>query len=243
LLVTISQHTKGCCVPDLLGHSLGADFREAHVSEEFERKTEVWFQLLRISYGFCLESLATYGDYLAAAKKYVHERTRFEDCNMWLDDRWYGAYQLTKEQWKDMQVQLRRAERRSGPEYEEMARRLATIQKGTRTFFQSLLQGLSQCQDVSKAVEAMRICTQMEDRVSSVLERLTPSDEEAIHGSSRLCRQMIDNGIFAPSSRVLDALSPEDREELRASWNVFNQELHDPSTEPMSKGHSQPVAS
>ncbi len=243
LPVTISQHTKGCCVPDLLGHSLGADFREAHVSEEFERKTDVWFQLLRINYGFCLEALATYGDYQTAARKYIHERTRFEDSNMWLDDRWYGAYQLTKEQWKDMQAQLRQADRRSGPDYEETARRLATIQKGTHTFFTCLLQGLSRCQDVSKAVEAMRVCTQTEDRVSSVLDRLTPSDGQAIHEGSRVCRQMIDSDILAPSSSVLEALSPEDREELRGTWNVFTQGLGDPAAQALSKGSGQPMPS
>ncbi len=99
LCVTISQHTKGCCVPDLLGHSLGADFREAHISSEFENKTDVWFQLLRIDYGFCLPALATYEDYVASAKKYIRERTRFEDSNLWLDDRWYEEYLDVRRKW------------------------------------------------------------------------------------------------------------------------------------------------
>ena len=188
LQVTISQHTKGCCVPDLLGHSLGADFREAHVSGEFESKTDVWFQLLRINYGFCLPALSTYEDYQAAARKYIRERTRFEDSNLWLDDRWYEDYLEVRQRWSQEKGRAARIEHDGEANYDEYKLLLGKIRKSMDLAFNSIDQGLNENPptDIRMAMEATRICTTAREHTYGQPE---PSDAHGSVGDEEGFRQ------------------------------------------------------
>lgn len=182
LQVTISQHTKGCCVPDLLGHSLGADFREAYISEDFEERTKVWLQLLRINYGFCLEAISTYADYQAAARKYIRERTRFEDSNVWLDDNWYEEYLGVKQKWSQEKSRGDRGGRENDSGYDEIRMLRGRIRNALDTFFDALDQGLNECPPSAfrTAMKAQRLCTASRDRIVGSLRNLTPQDPRAM---------------------------------------------------------------
>ncbi|HLU46545.1 MAG TPA: tubulin-like doman-containing protein, partial [Planctomycetota bacterium] len=97
--VGIAQHMENVCVSGLLQRSnVGATFREAHVTADFEKETDSWFQLLQLRYGFNLEAISTYHTYIDATRGYIEARGfRFED--LWLHRQWYREYQSAREKW------------------------------------------------------------------------------------------------------------------------------------------------
>lgn len=238
LQVTISQHTNGCCVPDLLGHSLGADFREAHVSSEFESKTDVWFQLMRISYGFCLPSLATYEDYLTSARKYIRERTRFEDSNLWLDDRWYEDYLEVRQRWSLEKGWIGNAGRNGEEDYNRLKLLLGRIRKSMDLAFTSLDQGLLACppSDIRMAMEATKVCTATREHVMRHLSSLTPTDLPALKkGFAKLDEDI--RGLLLKLDKPIGMMPAEQAVRIRRGWDTCREFLcglnggHDGSTE------------
>jgi|GEM_PF-477984 len=227
LHVTISQHTKGCCVPDLLGHSLGADFREAHVSEEFESKTDVWFQLLRINYGFCLPALATYEDYLSSARKYIRERTRFEDSNLWLDDRWYEDYLEVRERWSREKGRARWTDGDGSAAYDEFKLLLGRIRKSMDTAFNSLDQGLveSPPSDVRLAMEATKVCTVTREQVMRQLSTLTAADLPALKkGFAKLDEDI--RALLLKLDKPIGMMPAEQAVRIRQGWDTCREFLN-----------------
>jgi hypothetical protein len=226
LQVTISQHTKGCCVPDLLGHSLGADFREAHVSGEFESKTDVWFQLLRINYGFCLPALATYEDYLASARKYIRERTRFEDSNLWLDDRWYEEYLEVRQRWSQEKGRMDTADRNGEADYDELKLLLGRIRRSVDVAFNSLDQGLTECppSDIRMAMEATKVCTVTREHVMRHLSTLTAADASALKkGFAKLDEDI--RGLLLKLDKPIGMMPAEQAVRIRRGWDTCREFL------------------
>jgi hypothetical protein len=84
--VVVSQHNPQSCVKALL-ETLGRDIRTASVCHEFEKYTNIWFQLMNFRYGFCLPALDNYEEYVEARKRYC-ERAGFEIEDLMLDPEW-----------------------------------------------------------------------------------------------------------------------------------------------------------
>lgn len=245
LSVTISQHTKGCCVPDLLGHSLGADFREAHISPEFENKTDVWFQLLRIDYGFCLPALATYEDYVAAAKKYIRERTRFEDSNLWLDDRWYEEYLEVRRKWGQEHSRIARMGGADGPDYDHYKLLLGKIRKSMDLAFTSLDQGLNDCppSDIRLAVEATRISTATREHLMRHLNHLSASDVPALRkGFAKLDEDI--RALLLQLDKPMKMMPADRVGRIRQGWDICREVLKavNGSRDTAAKSEGTPVA-
>lgn len=172
LHVTISQHTADCCVSDLLSHSLGANFREATITKEFEQNIGWWFQLLRLNYGFCLEALSTYPDYQAAIEEYVVLRTRFSPANLWLNDVWYADYLRAKEEWKQLQRENQSLGTGPGESAwrDQLLKTTSTLKKSLDVFFQGLPQGVhNQGADGYTVIEVTRIATLTGENVKAML--------------------------------------------------------------------------
>jgi hypothetical protein len=243
LQVTISQHTKGCCVPDLLGHSLGADFREAHVSEEFEAKTDVWFQLLRINYGFCLPALATYEDYLVSARKYIRERTRFEDSNLWLDDRWYEDYLEVRHRWSLEKGRIDRTDRKGDAEYDEIKLVLGKIRKSMDLAFNSLDQSLIETppSDIRLAMEAAKICTSTREHLMRHLSSLSATDLPALKRSFAKLDEDI-HALLMKLDKPIGMMPSEQAMKIRQGWDVCRDLLRTANGGNNGNSKPQPVA-
>lgn len=85
--VTIAQMVRNTCVPDLTKVD-----RSAWVLPYYEEKTDIWVQFMKLSYGFSLEALKQWKDYKEARNRYL-EDAGFQAVHLWLDPRWYNAYQ------------------------------------------------------------------------------------------------------------------------------------------------------
>jgi len=97
--VTVSQQVPNTCVPDLLAHKLGPNYREAYVNENYEKATKVWVQVLHLRYGFCLEAISTYKRYVDVTGDYLRDRGFNRYSDIWLDPRWYDAYRVALTRW------------------------------------------------------------------------------------------------------------------------------------------------
>ena len=98
LCVSIAQQRQGTCMADILEYNGGGSFREAYVAKPYEDSTGIWFQVVNLSYGYCLEAISTYSSYRAAAEHYRHKRS-LQFADLWLDGGWYMDYQYARERW------------------------------------------------------------------------------------------------------------------------------------------------
>jgi hypothetical protein len=217
LHVTISQHTSDCCVSDLLSHSLGANFREATVSKEFEKKTGWWFQLLRFNYGFCLEALSSYEEYRAAIQEYVVHRTRFSPSNMWLNDLWYADYLRARDEWKQQKSKSAGMSPEESAWRDQLLKTISTLKKSLGVFFQGLPQGVhNQGADGPTVIEVTRIATLTGEHIEAILNRFVSLDRTESQKGCIALRKSLDD-FFNDLRRILG--KGDLAETVRTQWD------------------------
>jgi hypothetical protein len=190
LPVAITQQVPDSCVPHLLTHNLEVSLREAVVTEGCKRKTGEWLQILRLSYGFCLESISRYGKYVAATDEYVR-RMGFEYSDLWLDKNWYIAYQSAAAEWRRQLGQKEQAlEKRV---YEASAARLGSFRKVAETVNERLRQQLHLLPDAAVSVRLAELHGGTNSRIDLILRDLPLADRDVVQEGVNRCVALIEH--------------------------------------------------
>lgn len=194
--VCIAQQVRGTCVPDLLGYTVGALFREANVTELYEKgdedKPEVWFQLLRLRYGFSINAISAYDRYVEAASDYVTRRG-IEYADLWLDMRWYTAYRAAIIRWQTHKKAGGSATSElDATTYNTVAAQIGECREQFRNAFGQMSNDLIRSmKDVPRAIRASEAKTKAEYRIAPVLDGLMPSEPEQVDLTIRQIEQQI----------------------------------------------------
>jgi len=224
--VTVSQHVRKCCVSDLLSYNLGSTFREAHVIESYERETKVWFQLLRLCYGFCLEAISTYKNYVAATHDYVTRRG-FKYSSVWLDSRWYMAYQKALEDWKHDKGDMQKRDETQKVEYDKKARLLGPYQTAVQIIINGLIKvGIPKGEkDIGTAVKTTAMCKEVESKVNSILSNLAPGDEPTTIFRGMKQAEELMKPVYAKLEDFLGQLSEQEQAKMKKCWDICRQNI------------------
>lgn len=183
LLVAIAQQVPGSCVPRLLTHNLEVSLREAGVTEACNERTGEWLQVLRLSYGFCLEAISRYSKYVAATDEYAR-RMGFEFSDLWLDKNWYTAFQSALAEWRDqMSKQSNVLERQV---YEAGAAKVGAFRRMAETVNERLRQQLRSFSDPATSIRLAELQGGTSSRIDLILQGIALVDCDAVQsGLSR----------------------------------------------------------
>lgn len=220
--VGIAQHMEETCVGDLLQYNVGATFREANVTRMYEERTRAWFQLLRLRYGFCLEALSTYGVYVAATNDYVTRRG-FTYSDVWLDHRWYNAYQKRRGEWEGNKGAREGITYMDRSTYDANAVRIGTVRELAHRILGALWKAIRSLTDVKQAIQATKRCQKTELELDRMLDSLSPSEPVRVAKGLEDClsrlKKLIDE-LDATLKHLPDRKRPEglekDARECRA---------------------------
>ena len=177
LSVAIAQQVPGSCVPRLLTHNLEVSLREAGVAETCNRRTGEWLQVLRLSYGFCLEAISRYGKYVAATDEYVR-RMGFEYADLWLDKNWYTAFQSALAEWRSALPRQGNALEREV--YEAGAAKVGAFRRTTETVNERIRQHLRSLGDPSAAIRLAELQGGTNSRIDLILQDIALTDCDAV---------------------------------------------------------------
>ncbi len=212
--VGISQHMEKICVGDLLRYNVGATFHEANVTRMYEDRTRAWFQLLRLRYGFCLEALSTYRDYVAATNDYVTRRG-FTYSDVWLDHRWYNAYRERLGEWEGRRGAREGIAYMDRSTYDANAARIGTIRKLAHRILNALRKAIRSLTDVEQAIQATERYKETELDLDRMLDSLSPSEPVRVAKGLEDClsriKKLIDE-LDATLKDVHDRKRPEELE-------------------------------
>lgn len=188
LPVAITQQVPDSCVPHLLTHNLEVSLREAGVTEGCKRMTGEWLQILRLSYGFCLEAISRYSKYVAATDEYVR-RMGFEYSDLWLDKNWYIAYQSAVAEWRRQLGQNEHAlEKRV---YEASAAQLGSFRKVAEAVNERLRQQLHLLPDAAQSIRLAELHGGTNSRIDLILRDLPLTDRGAVQEGVNRCVALI----------------------------------------------------
>ncbi len=177
LLVAVAQQVPGSCVPKLLTHNLEVSLREAGITEACNRRTGEWVQILRLSYGFCLEAISRYSKYVAATDEYVR-RMGFEYSDLWLDKNWYIAFQSALAEWREQLSRQGQVLERHV--YEAGAARVGAFRRMAETVNDRLRQQLRTLTDPSESVRLAELQGGTNSRIDRILQDVALTDSEAV---------------------------------------------------------------
>jgi len=183
LSVAVTQQVTGSCVPRLLTHNLEVGLREAGVTEACNRQTGEWLQVLRLSYGFCLEAISRYGKYVAATDEYVR-RMGFEFSDLWLDKNWYTAFQSALAEWRSQLPRQGNALDREV--YEAGAAKVGAFRKMADAVNERLRQQLRLLNDPVASLRLAELQGGTNSRIDLILQDIALTDCDAVQeGLSR----------------------------------------------------------
>ncbi|MBM4026592.1 MAG: hypothetical protein FJ280_14505, partial [Planctomycetes bacterium] len=175
--VTVVQQVANSCVPPLLTHNCEVSLREAAVDENFRHATGEWLQMLRLRYGFCLEAITRYGKYVAATDEYVRHMG-FEYPDLWLDKRWYLAYQSALAQWHDRVGATKDTmERRS---YEANAAKVGSLRRLLASTNDRLRQQMRRLTDPQVSIRMAELHGGTDSRIDLLLHELPLGDGHGV---------------------------------------------------------------
>lgn len=192
LSVAVAQQVPGSCVPMLLTHNLEVSLREAAVTEACNRQTGEWLQILRLSYGFCLEAISRYSKYVAATDEYVR-RMGFEFSDLWLDKNWYTAFQSALADWRSQASQQdNMLERRV---YEAGAARVGAFRKMTETVNERLRQQLRSLTDPTASLRLAELQGGTNSRIDLILQNIALTDCDAVQDGLRQAMALLEHVV------------------------------------------------
>jgi hypothetical protein len=207
LPVAVTQQVPDSCVPHLLTQNLEVSLREASVTESYGRVTGEWVQMLRLSYGFCLEAISRYSKYVAATEEYV-KRMGFEYSDLWLDKNWYMAYQSALTQWRRQLGQTEHAlERRV---YEAGAAKLGAFQQVIETVNERLRRQLCTLGDPTASIRLAELQGGTNSRIDLILRDLALGDRDAVQDGLDRCVVLVEHLVDSVEEYV-EALSDQDK--------------------------------
>lgn len=177
LSVAVAQQVPGSCVPRLLTHNLEVSLREAGVTEACNRQTGEWLQVLRLSYGFCLEAISRYGKYVAATDEYVR-RMGFEFSDLWLDKNWYTAFQSALAEWRSASPRQGNALEREV--YEAGAAKVGAFRRMADAVNERLRQQLRSLNDPAASLRLAELQGGTNSRIDLILQDIALTDCDAI---------------------------------------------------------------
>ena len=190
LSVAITQQVSDSCVPHLLTHNLEVSLREADVAQNCTRMTGEWLQVLRLSYGFCLEAISRYNKYVAATDEYV-KRMGFEFSDLWLDRDWYVAYQSALAEWRRQLGQKERTLEKQV--YEASAAQLGTFRKVAEAVNERLRQQLRTLGDPAVSIRLAELHGGTNSRIDLLLRDLPLADRDAVQEGLNRCVALVEH--------------------------------------------------
>ncbi len=190
LPVAVTQQIPESCVPHLLTQNLEVSLRESGVTEDYSRVTGEWLQILRLSYGFCLEAISRYSKYVAATDEYV-KRMGFEFSDLWLDKNWYIAYQSALEEWRREAGQNQQVLEKHV--YEAGAAKLGSFHKVAETVNERLRQQLRILGDPAVTIRLAELQGGTNSRVDLILRELALGDRDAVEDGLDRCVALVEH--------------------------------------------------
>jgi hypothetical protein len=204
--MAVTQQVPDSCVPYLLTQNLEVSLREAGVTEGYGRVTGEWVQMLRLSYGFCLEAISRYGKYVAATDEYV-KRMGFEYSDLWLDKNWYIAYQNALTEWRGQLGQTEHTlEKRV---YEAGAAKLGSFHKVVETVNARLRQQLCSLGDPAVSIRLAELQGGTNSRIDLILRDLSLADRDAVQEGLDRCVALVEHLVQNVEESV-EALSGQE---------------------------------
>ena len=184
LPVAVTQQVPESCVPNLLMHNLEVSLREAGVTESCRRTMGEWLQVLRLSYGFCLEAISRYDKYVAATDEYVR-RMGFEYSDLWLDKNWYIAFQGALAEWRQGLGQKGNAVQKQV--YEASAAQLGSFRRVTETVNERLREQLRLLNDPATSIRLAELNGGTNSRIDLILRDIPLADQDAVQEGLNRC--------------------------------------------------------
>lgn len=207
LPVAVTQQVSESCVPHLLTQNLEVSLREAGVTESYGRMTGEWVQILRLSYGFCLEAISRYGKYVAATDEYV-KRMGFEYSDLWLDKNWYMAFQNALTEWRHQLGQKEHTLERQV--YEAGAAKLGSFHRVAETVNERLRQQLCLLGDAAASIRLAELQGGTNSRIDLILRDLSLADRDAVQEGLNRCVALVEHLVQSVEERV-EALSGQEK--------------------------------
>jgi len=205
LPVAVTQQVPDSCVPHLLMHNLEVSLREAGVTESSKRMMGEWLQILRLSYGFCLEAISRYDKYVAATDEYVR-RMGFEYSDLWLDKNWYIAFQSALAEWRQQSGQDEHTLQKQV--YEASAAQLGSFRKVADAINERLREQLHLLADPAVSIRLAELNGGTNSRIDLILRDLSLSDRTAVQEGLSRCVMLVEHLVQSVEESV-GALSQE----------------------------------
>ena len=184
LPVAVTQQVPDSCVPGLLMHNLEVSLREAGVTESSRRMMGEWLQVLRLSYGFCLEAISRYDKYVAATDEYV-KRMGFEYSDLWLDKNWYIAFQGALAEWRQDLGQKGNTVQKQV--YEASAAQLGAFRRVAETVNERLREQLRLLHDPAVSIRLAELNGGTNSRIDLILRDIPLADPDAVQEGLNRC--------------------------------------------------------
>lgn len=192
LSVAVTQQVPGSCVPKLLTHNLEVSLREGGITEACNRQTGEWLQIMRLSYGFCLEAISRYSKYVAATDEYVR-RMGFEFSDLWLDKNWYTAFQSALAEWRtEVTRQGHVLERQV---YEAGAAKVGAFRRMTEAVNERLRQRLQSLSDPATSIRLAELQGGTNSRIDRILQEMALTDPDAVQGGLSRSLALLENVV------------------------------------------------
>jgi len=205
LPMAVTQQVPESCVPHLLMHNLEVSLREAGVTESCRRTMGEWLQILRLSYGFCLESISRYDKYVAATDEYV-KRMGFEYSDLWLDKNWYIAFQSALVEWRQQLGQNEHALQRQV--YEASAAQLGSFRKVAEAVNERLREQLRLLADPGVSIRLAELNGGTNSRIDLILRDLPLADRNVVQEGLNRCVALVEH-LVQNVEECVGALSDE----------------------------------
>ena len=190
LPVAVTQQVPESCVPHLLMHNLEVSLREAGVTENCRRTMGEWLQVLRLSYGFCLEAISRYDKYVAATDEYV-KRMGFEYSDLWLDKNWYIAFQGALAEWRQELGQKGNVVQKQV--YEASAAQLGGFRRVAETVNERLREQLRHLGDPAVSIRLAELNGGTNSRIDLILRDIPLADRDAVQEGLNRCIVLVDH--------------------------------------------------
>jgi len=190
LPVAVTQQVPESCVPQLLMHNLEVSLREAGVTENCRRTMGEWLQVLRLSYGFCLEAISRYDKYVAATDEYV-KRMGFEYSDLWLDKNWYIAFQGALAEWRQELGQKGNTVQKQV--YEASAAQLGGFRRVAETVNERLREQLRHLGDPAVSIRLAELNGGTNSRIDLILRDIPLADRDAVQEGLNRCVVLVEH--------------------------------------------------
>ena len=204
--VAIVQHVGKTCAMGILARE-GEYYREALVDKDYERETENWLQIVRLRFGFCLESLRPMPRYTKSIGDYVARMNLGYESALWLDHRWYWAYQKAL---CEYQADADRVTRRAYMQDGEMGARIHELMLAAEKLVPACQKDAQSLGNVQLAFRVGKVLGEMAPKLEECVAELSSNtDMSETHEKVGDCSQVVAN-LEAELEKL--AKSPPDTE-------------------------------